>query len=80
MSYELIGMHGYQYGTGNERRFTEALSQHIASRYRIKADALGWPHQIARLAEKRSLDWMDIYLLVSSEVLNAAIESAESDA
>jgi hypothetical protein len=73
-------LHGYQYGTGNECRFTEALSRHIAERYRVKEDALGWPHQIARLAEKRSLDWMDIYFLVSSEVLNAAIQPAESDA
>ena len=70
-------IHGYQYGTANECRFTEVLSRHIAERHRIKPDSLGWPNQIARLAEKRSLDWMDVYLLVSSEVLNAAIEPTE---
>jgi hypothetical protein len=66
-------IHGYQYATANECRFTELLSAHIADRYRVKPDALGWPQQIARLAEQRSLDWMDAYLLVSSELLNSAI-------
>jgi hypothetical protein len=72
-------LHGYQYGTANECRFTEVLGQHIAERYRIKPDELGWPHQIARLADKRSLDWMEVYLLVSSEVLNVAIGPTEAD-
>lgn len=72
-------LHGYEYGTDGECRFIEALSRLMAERYRIKPDSLGWPHQIARLAEKRSLDWMDIYLLVSSEILNAAIEPTDSD-
>jgi len=67
-------LHGYQYGTANECRFTDALSRHLAKRCRIKPDALGWPHQIARLAARSSLDWMDVYLLVSSEVLNAAMD------
>lgn len=66
-------VHGYQYATATECRFTELLSAHIADRYRVKADALGWPHQIARFAERRSLDWMDAYLLLSSELLNSAI-------
>ena len=73
-------LHGYQYGTADECRFTEALSRHLAERYRIKPDALGWPRQIARLAERRSLDWMDVYLLVSSEVLNAAMEPTDAGA
>ena len=63
-------LHGYQYGTAGECRFTEVLSQHLAKRHRVKPDSLGWPHQIARLADRRSLDWMDVYLLISSEVLS----------
>jgi hypothetical protein len=70
-------LHGYQCGTENLCKFTERLSEHIAEKHRIKAGALGWPHQIAQLAEKRSLHWMDIYLLVSSEVLSAAIASPD---
>ncbi len=73
-------LHGYEYATANECRFTQILGQHIAERHRIKSDALGWPHQIARLAEKRSLDWMACYLLASSEILSTAIEPAEDDA
>lgn len=65
---------GYECGTGNECRFTEALSEHITKRHRIKMGAMGWPDQIARLAERRSLDWMEVYLLISSEILNAATE------
>jgi hypothetical protein len=70
-------VHGYQYATANECRFTELLSAHIAARYRVKPDALGWSHQIARLAERRSLDWMEVYLLVSSELLNSASGSTD---
>jgi DNA-directed RNA polymerase specialized sigma24 family protein len=44
----------------------------VSKRHRVKPDALGWPHQVARLAERRGLDWLDVYLLVSSEVLAAA--------
>ena len=69
-------VHGYEYATGKKCRFTELLSDHIARRYRFKADALGWPHQIARLAERRRLEWMDVYLMVSSELLNSAIDPA----
>jgi hypothetical protein len=61
-------LHGYEYGTAGECRFTEILDQHLAKRHRVKPGALGWPDQIERLAERRSLDWMDVYLLVSSEV------------
>jgi len=61
---------GYQFGAGNECRFTELIGQHLEKRYRIKPGALGWAEQIARLAEKRSLEWMDVYLLISSEVLS----------
>lgn len=68
---------GYEYGTSNECRFTELLGAYLADRYRVKADALGWPNQIARLAERRSLGWMDAYLLVSSEQLNSALGSTD---
>ena len=68
-------LHGYEYGTAGECRFTEALGRHIASRYRVKADALGWPDQIARLAARRSLDWMDVYRLLSSEVLSVGLKA-----
>jgi hypothetical protein len=67
-------LHGYEYAAAGECRFTEALSTHVAKRHRVKRGALGWPDQIARLAERRSLDWIETYLLVSSEVLSAAAE------
>lgn len=73
-------LHGYEYGTAGECRFPESLGRHIASRYRVKPDALGWPHQIARLAERQSLDWMDVYRLVSSEVLSAGLNGPPPDA
>jgi hypothetical protein len=65
-------LHGYEYAAAGRCRFTAALSEHLAKRHRVKAGSLGWPDQIARLAERRSLDWMEVYLLVSSEVLSAA--------
>jgi len=71
-------LHGYEYGAAGECRFTEILSRHLAKKHRAKPNALGWPHQIARLAERRSLDWMEMYLLVSSEVLSAAVASSPS--
>ena len=67
-------LHGYEYATAGECSFTAALSGHVAKRHRVKAGALGWSDQIARLAERRSLDWMEVYLLVSSELLSAAAE------
>jgi hypothetical protein len=69
---------GYEYAAAGECRFTAILSEHLAKRYRIKRGAMGWPDQIARLAERRSLDWMEVYLLVSSEVLGAAVESRDA--
>jgi hypothetical protein len=67
-------LHGYEYATGGECSFTANLSEHVAKQHRVKAGALGWPDQIARLAERRSLDWMEVYLLISSELLSAAAE------
>jgi len=67
-------LHGYEYATAGECSFTTVLSEHIAEQHGIKAGVLGWPDQIARLAERRSLDWMEVYLLVSSELLSAAAE------
>jgi hypothetical protein len=72
-------LHGYEYAAGGECRFTAALSKHLAKRHRIKAGSLGWPDQIARLAERWSHDWMEVYLLVSSEVLSAAAEGQDGD-
>lgn len=65
-------LHGYEYAAGGECKFTATLSEHLAKRHRVKPDALGWPHQVARLAEGRGLDWLEVYLLVSAEVLAAA--------
>ena len=56
-----------------ECQFTKIMGEHLAKKHRVKSGALGWPGQIARLAERRSLDWMEMYLLVSSEVLSAAV-------
>ena len=70
----LAFVHGYQYATAKKCRFTEPLSDHITRRRRVKADAPGWPHQFARLAERRGLEWMEVYLTVSSELLNSAID------
>ena len=67
-------LHGYEYATAGECSFTAVLSEHVAKRHHVKAGALGWPDQIARLAERRSLDWMEVYLLISSELLSAAAE------
>lgn len=72
-------LHGYEYAAAGECRFIAALSEHLARRHRVEQDALGWQHQIARLAKRRSLDWMEVYLLVSSEVLSAAAESIAPD-
>ena len=71
-------LHGYEYAAGGECGFTAALGERLAKRHRVKPDALGWPRQVSRLAERRSLEWMDVYLLVSSEVLGVA--SAGQDA
>jgi hypothetical protein len=68
-------LHGYEHGTGGACRFLDALSDCLATRHRVKLDSLGWPHQMALYAERLSLDWIDAYLLVSSEVLQKALES-----
>jgi hypothetical protein len=71
-------LHGYEYAAGGECKFTAALGEHLSRRHLIKPDALGWPHQLARFAERRGLDWLEVYLMVSSEVLSAAAESGAS--
>src|SRR4029453_5734821 len=73
-------LHGYEYGAAGECEFTKILGEHLAKKHRVKSGALGWPDQIARLAERRSLDWMEMYLLVSSEVLSAAVSSSKPNA
>lgn len=65
-------LHGYEYAAAGECRFTEALGVHLIKRHRVKSGALGWAHGIARLAERRGLEWIETYLLISSEVLSAA--------
>src|SRR5579863_4913883 len=72
-------LHGYEYAAAGECRFTAALSEHLAKRHRLKASSSGWPDQIARLAERRSHDWMEVYLLVSSEVLSAALKGQDAE-
>ena len=66
---------GYENGTDGECKFTNILSEHLEKRHRVKRRAMGWPEQIGRLAERLSLEWMDVYLLTSSEVLSTAVES-----
>ena len=72
-------LHGYEYGLGGECQFTAVLSKHLAKRHRVKRGPMGWPEQISRLAERRALDWMEVYLLVSSEVLSAVAESHDDE-
>ena len=73
-------LHGYEHGAAGKCQFTKNLGEHIAKKHRVKSGALGWADQIARLAERRSLDWMEMYLLVSSEVLIAAVVSPAANA
>ena len=68
-------LHGYEYAAGGECQFTAALGKHLAGRHRVKPDALGWPGQIARLADRRGLTWLEAYLLAASEVLATHPES-----
>lgn len=68
-------LHGYELARGKRCRFLELLSQQITDDHQIKLDCLGWPGQIERLAEKYSLDWMETYLLISSNILNSALYS-----
>jgi hypothetical protein len=67
-------LHGYEYAAGGGCEFTKELSRHLESRYRIKCYATGWPDQVDRLAERQSMQWMEVYLLVSSEVLSVALK------
>lgn len=67
---------GYEYASAGECGFTSMLSEHLTKRHRVKCNAQGWPQQIASLAERRGLDWMEVYLRVSSEVLSVASESS----
>ncbi|MBW3599569.1 MAG: hypothetical protein KY475_20145 [Planctomycetes bacterium] len=62
-------LHGYEYGAAGECRFTQTLADSLAEEHGVELDSLGWPHQIQRIAERLSLEWMDVYLLVSSELL-----------
>ena len=66
-------LHGYEHAADG-CRFTDELSRHVAARYRIKPTAGGWPDQVERLAERRSLTWMEAYFLLSSHVLSIELE------
>ena len=67
-------VHGYEFCAGGACQFTKALSDCLDGRHRVKVDSLGWPWQVSRLAERLSLEWMEVYLLVSSEVLQRGID------
>ena len=73
-------LHGYEYAASEECNFISLISQHVSEIHQIEPDSLGWPHQIARLAENRGLEWMDVYLMVSSEVLESELSAIEADA
>jgi len=69
-------LHGYECGAGAECQFTKILTEHLTRKHRVESNPSGWPDQIARLAERNSLDWMEIYLLVTEEVLSATVVSS----
>lgn len=48
---------GYQLGTEDECRLSEAISKLLFTQYKIKKQATGWPGQITEYANKYKLSW-----------------------
>ena len=72
---------GYEYAAAGECRFTKILQRPLPKRHNRDQADTPWTGRTRspRLAERRSLDWIEVYLLVSSEVLSAAAEGQDAE-
>jgi hypothetical protein len=61
-------IHGFE--IGNNPQFTDELSNLLENKYKIKRRALGWPFQVQKFSEIKSLDWFDAFKLLSNELIN----------
>jgi len=67
-------LHGYEYGSDSDFKLTDEIKSLLINKYKIKESNMGWPHQIDTFSKKKSIEWMDAYLLISSEILNSQLE------
>lgn len=73
-------IHGFQHACPEQGHLSAHLSQHLASAHGIEGDSGGWPSQIQRYAQMNDLDWMEAYLLLSSQVLNTELHHTSNQA
>ena len=61
---------GYELGTQGRCKFTETLSDLLASKYNIKKYATGWSNQIGRYCESNEELWVETFIQLGFEVLS----------
>ena len=66
-------LHGYEAGSQGKCNFTELISRRLETQYNARRMASGWPHQIEQYVEKKGLDWLQGFVFIASEVLNAEV-------
>ena len=71
-------LHGYEAGAQGKCNFTELISQRFETQYKVKRTACGWPHEIEQYAENRDLDWLQGFVFMASEVLNAEVNQGKT--
>jgi len=62
-------INGYELGRNGRCTFTLKLKQHIENKHSIRHSSDGWPGQIRRLAEKRSLSQVIIFKMLTLEMI-----------
>jgi hypothetical protein len=62
-------IHGYQLGTIHKCDFTELVKQLLIRKHKIKWGSDGWPGQITRLANKKSLSWVVTFKRTALEIV-----------
>ena len=66
---------GYESGAQGECTFTQDLSKKLSVKYNIKKYATGWSNQIDRYSEEKNIQWVDAFVLITSELLNESKET-----
>jgi hypothetical protein len=61
-------MIGYEIGSRNKCEFTDLIYQKLEEQYHFKSNS--WPDQVNQYAIAETLDWVQAFLTIATEVLN----------
>lgn len=72
-------MHGFEAGAGIDCIWSNLLSKHLESKYKVRKKALGWPYQVQVFADKKSMDWVLTFKQLMIEVIEISTLAYSTD-